>query len=147
LTIKEANAISGGLNSVIYFATLPHKLNDKAANVAYIGQKKVKNVLYEVIEVTFDKEGGGKDYDDEFYYWINNETNLIDYLAYNYQVGTGGVRFRSAYNKRNIAGITFQDYINYKAPLGTPLSELPSLYERDKLIELSRIETENITKI
>jgi len=115
--------------------------------VAYVGQEKVKNVLYEVIEVTFDKEGGGKDYDDEFYYWINRETYLIDYLAYNYQVGKGGVRFRSAYNKRNIAGITFQDYINYKAPVGTPISELPSLYESDKLIELSRIETENITKI
>ena len=71
----------------------------------------------------------------------------MDYLAYNYKVNGGGVRFRSSYNRRNVGGIIFQDYINYKAEVGTPLKDLPTLYENDKLKEVSRIDTENVKLI
>lgn len=147
LTEKETKNAKGAINSVIYFATLPHKLNDKAVNSKYIESTAIKGRNYDVIEVTFNKEGGGEDHDDEFYYWINKDTNKIDYLAYNYTVNKGGVRFRSAYNRSVVDGITFQDYVNYKAEVGTPLKDLPALYEAEKLKEISTIETESIINL
>lgn len=147
LSAKEYNKYKEALNSVIYFATLPHKLNDKAVQKKYMGTTIIKSVPYKVVEVTFGQEGGGKDFDDEFYYWINGTTNMIDYLAYSYATNGGGVRFRSAYNVREVEGIYFQDYINWKAAVGTPLEQLPSLYEEDKLKELSRILVEDIVHL
>ncbi len=143
---KKTSAI-GALNSVIYFATLPHKLNDAAVNVSYVEETTIKSQLYDVLKVTFNQDGGGEDFEDEYHYWIHQNTKKIDYLAYNYQVNDGGVRFRSAYNVRVVDGITFQDYINYKAEVGTPLKELPALYEQGSLKELSRIETQNIINL
>ncbi len=147
LTKDEQNRYSQGVNSVIYFATLPHKLKDKSVNKKYIGDTSIKGKKYQVVKVTFDKEGGGKDHDDQYHYWINTETHLIDYLAYNYTVNKGGVRFRSAYNTRNVDGVIFQDYINFKAPVGTPLIDLPKLFEANQLKQLSLIETENVIKM
>ncbi|MFT6167550.1 MAG: hypothetical protein ACJAV5_002197 [Vicingaceae bacterium] len=147
LNEKQKVSYSDNLNSVIYFATLPHKLKDNSVNKTYEGTTSIFNKTYEVIKVTFDQEGGGTDFDDEYYYWINAETNLMDYLAYNYQTNGGGVRFRAAYNPRKVGGIHFQDYINYKAEVGTPLGQLPKLHENDQLKEISRIETENIVEV
>lgn len=147
LTKKEYDSHYGSLNSVIYFATLPHKLYDPAVKKSYKGATTIKEKDYEVLEITFNEEGGGQDHDDEFYYWINKQTNQIDYLAYNYQVNNGGVRFRSAYNQRMVDGILFQDYVNYKAKVGTPLADLPRLFEKGELKKLSVIETENVAKL
>lgn len=147
LSEKEKNRYSGGLNSVIYFATLPYKLQDKAVKKSYQGTTTIKGKTYEILEIRFEQEGGGRDHDDVFHYWINQENFVIDYLAYNYQVSGGGVRFRSAYNSRNVGGIIFQDYVNYKAEVGTPLADLPKLFEQGKLKELSRIETENVKNL
>ncbi len=147
LNDRDKARYSESLNSVIYFATLPYKLNDKAVNKKYKGEIEIKNQNYYVVEITFKKEGGGKDFDDEFHYWVNTNTNTIDYLAYNYRVNKGGVRFRSAYNRRNVEGVIFQDYINFKAEVGTPLAKLPELYEKGELKELSRIETENVVSL
>lgn len=147
LSPKDNAKYTEALNSVIYFATLPHKLNDKAVHKTYIEHTTIKGIDYKAIEVTFDQKGGGTDHDDVFMYWINVKSKTIDYLAYKYETNDGGVRFRSSYNRRTIDGIIFQDYINYKAPIGTPLTELPSFLEKGKLEELSRIETENIVNL
>jgi len=147
LSDKKKNSYSNSLNSVIYFATLPHKLQDKAVKKKHLGSKTIKNKDYEVLEITFNQEGGGDDFEDTYYYWINKEDHLIDYLAYNYKVNRGGVRFRTAYNTRKIDGIIFQDYVNYKAEVGTPLSSLPDLWEENKLKELSKIITEQIKSL
>lgn len=145
LNDEEVKKYSEAINSVIYFATLPYKLNDASVNKKFIEERTIKNKKYDVIEVTFNPEGGGKDHEDEFYYWINKQTNKIDYIAYNYKVNEGGVRFREAFNTRVVDGITFQDYVNYEAPLGTPLKQLPVLFQEDKLKELSKILTEDVT--
>lgn len=145
LSDKDVAKYTGALNSVIYFATLPHKLGDAAVNKSYQGTIEVKGETYEVVKVLFDEEGGGNDHDDIFYYWINAETNNIDFLAYSYSVNGGGVRFRSYYNRSVVEGITFQDYINWGAPVGTPLAILPTLFEEGRLKEFSKIETEQIS--
>lgn len=147
LTEKQKSGYGNALNSVIYFATLPHKLQDKAVHKKYGGSNTIEGKQYEVVEVTFSEEGGGTDHDDTFHYWINKETNLIDFLAYDYHVNGGGVRFRTAYNTRRVGGIIFQDYVNYKAVVGTALADLPDLWVAGKLKELSRIETEDVQKL
>jgi len=147
LNPKAKQGAINSLNSVIYFATLPCKLSDPAVNISKGDPVTIKGIKYHVLNVHFDKEGGGVDHDDEFVYWIRQDNYKIDYLAYNYQVGKGGVRFRAAYNPRNVSGIIFQDYINYKADIGTALIDLPKLYENDKLKKLSEINTEKVSKI
>ncbi|MCL5130387.1 DUF6503 family protein [Algibacter sp. L4_22] len=147
LNEKQIKGATGGINSVIYFATLPHKLNDASVNKTYIGDITIKGKNYAVLGITFNQEGGGEDFDDQYRYWINTETKKIDYLAYNYSVNNGGVRFRAAYNKRVLDGITFQDYTNYEAEVGTPLDQLPELFEAGKLKELSKIKTEDIINL
>jgi hypothetical protein len=147
LSDKDIRRFSDGLNSVIYFASLPYKLSDKAVSKKYFDEVTIKGKKYHELEITFSEEDGGTDHDDVFHYWIAHDDYTIDYLAYSYQVNGGGVRFRSAFNPSVVAGIRFQDYINFKAPVGTPLENLPELYESGKLKELSRIITESITQL
>ncbi|NIJ44360.1 hypothetical protein FHR24_000799 [Wenyingzhuangia heitensis] len=147
LSPKKRNSYSAALNSVLYFSLLPYKLNDAAVHKTYIDTITIKNKKYHTVKVTFDENGGGEDHQDIFYYWINNQTNTVEYIAYKYEVNGGGIRFRSAYNTRNVDGILFQDYINYKAPFETKMTELPSLYETEQLKEVSRINITNITAI
>ncbi|WP_299440554.1 DUF6503 family protein [uncultured Aquimarina sp.] len=137
--------ISDGVNSVHYFANLPYGLNAPAVNKELVGEAKIKGASYYEVRVTFDQEGGGTDFDDEFMYWIHKENFTIDYLAYKYAVDGGGIRFREAYNSRVINGIRFVDYKNYKTDdLSTPLSKLDTMFEKEQLKLLSKIELENV---
>lgn len=138
---------SNRLNSVIYFALLPFRLNDPAVKKADMGTISIKGQNYHAIKVSFNEEKGGTDHDDVFYYWINQKTNIIDYMAYEFHVNGGGVRFRSAFNSRMVDGIRFQDYENYSADPGTPLQDLPGLYEAGSLKLLSKIELEQVKKL
>lgn len=147
LTAKEIASGTEGLNSVVYFATLPHKLTDAAVNLEHGGTVSINGSTYDALDVNFDKEGGGVDHDDNFRYWINQETHRIDYLAYDYLTNDGGVRFRSAFNPRVVDGVLFQDYINFKAPVGTALADLPGMLEKETLEELSIIATEDVVQL
>ncbi len=147
LQIEEewAQKYSRSVNSVLYFFQLPFGLNDPAVNKNFIGEIQLEGETYHLINVTFQQEGGGEDFEDQFLYWINQQTNLVDYIAYNYITDGGGVRLRKAINRRTIEGLVFQDYINFKPDdKSTPLDQLDDLYIEGKLIELSRIESENI---
>ena len=147
LSKKDITIYTEDVNSVVYFATLPYKLGDRAVNKTYHESTIIKGQEYDVIAVDFDQEGGGIDYEDKFMYWINSETKTIDYLAYSYETNVGGVRLRTAYNPRTIDGIRFQDYVNYKVEQGTPLAEIPGLFEKGELEELSRIITEDVVNL
>jgi len=147
LTEKEKEQYSEALNSVIYFVCLPLKLDDPAVNKKHKGITEINGESYAVLEVSFDEEGGGKDHSDVFYYWFNQKKYQLDFLAYNYAVNGGGVRFRSAFNSRMVNGMRFQDYVNYGAPVGTALKDLPNLFLAGELEELSEIITENVEKL
>ena len=144
LTTKESEAAAASLNSVIYFVCLPQKLKDPAVKLKQAGTTTINEQLYHVLHVSFREEGGGTDFEDEFLYWINKNTGMMDYFAYRYHVNGGGVRFRSAYNRRKVQEMIFQDYVNYEVPLETNLMDVPHLYEKGHLKELSRIENKNI---
>ncbi|MDO5972032.1 deoxyribose-phosphate aldolase [Flavivirga aquimarina] len=137
---------SSSVNSVHYFSVLPYGLNDAAVNKEYLGEIKIKNKSYHKIKITFNREGGGEDFEDEFIYWVETKTFKVDYLAYSYAEDDGmGLRFREAYNERYIKGIRFVDYINFK-PLDKKanLLSLDSLHVTNGLKELSRINLEQI---
>ncbi|MEM7548980.1 MAG: DUF6503 family protein [Bacteroidota bacterium] len=145
LSIKYEDAFRQSVNSVIYFTSLPFGLSDDAVNAEYIGEIMIKDNNYHKIKVTFNQEGGGDDFQDSFFYWINSDNFMVDYVAYQYHVNGGGIRFREAINRQNIKGITFQDYVNYEVKQGRDaLLESDVAFENGQLKELSRIINENI---
>src|SRR5690606_10925529 len=106
---------------------------------------ELEGQIYDIIKVTFDEEGGGDDFEDEFLYWVNKENNQMDYLAYSYHTEGGGVRFRKAVNSRMVNGIRIQDYENYMpADKSTPLEEMEALFKSGQLKLLSEIIMENV---
>jgi hypothetical protein len=132
------------VNSVIYFALLPDALNDPAVIKEYLGKKEMDGKTYDKIKVTFKQEGGGAHYEDEFVYWFEENTGDLDYMAYLYFTDGGGMRFRKAYNAREVNGIRFSDYINYEASDTVSLVHMDDAFNQGALKELSLIELENI---
>jgi hypothetical protein len=106
---KDIAKYTNAVNSVAYFVLLPYKLQDKAVNLEYLGETSLENKKYDKIKVWFNKEGGGKDFEDIYCYWFNQETHLLDYIAY----ANGGLRFRRVKNRQRVGGIVFQDYENF----------------------------------
>ncbi|WP_224482965.1 DUF6503 family protein [Robertkochia aurantiaca] len=140
-----AGKYRNSVNSVHYFAYLPKGLNDPAVNKEYLGEVVIEGEPYHKLKVTFDQQGGGEDFEDVFLYWINKKSYKVDYLAYEYHTNGGGMRFREVYNRRNIGGIDFVDYRNFKpASKEASLMELDSLFEEDALELLSLIELKNV---
>ncbi len=148
LSEEDAAKYSGSVVSVNYFALLPYKLEDEAVLSENMEETGIEGKEYYTLKVYFQAENGGEDHEDIYYYWINKETNFVDYLAYSFPTDDGlGIRFRSAYNSRTIGKIRFQDYVNFKAPNGTPLEQLPEMLEKNELEKLSVIELKNIKRL
>lgn len=136
---------ANSVNSVLYFIQLPFGLNDPAVNKKYLGEETVSGEPYYKIEITFDQQGGGKDFEDVFVYWFHKNTNFLDYFAYYYNTDETGIRFRKALNRQKVGGITFQDYINYEPVDSTAtVYQHAELFEKGQLKELSRIENKNL---
>ncbi len=147
ITVPDSMATrySSSVNSVHYFAHLPYGLMDKAVNKKLIGEVQIEGEPYYEVKVTFKQEGGGADHHDEFMYWIHKNNYTIDYLAYKFHVNYGGIRFRKAFNQREIEGLRFSDYQNYTTQdFNTDLKDLDEMFEAGKLELLSTIETEDI---
>lgn len=145
LTAKEKETLKGGVNSIIYFAFLPYRLQDQAVVKEYIDQVNIKGKIYEKIKVSFQEEGGGTDHSDVYYYYFDTDDYSLDYLAYDFHVNDGGIRFRSGYNERTVQGITVRDYINYMVdPDSVDYSLIEQYFNDDQLNELSRIELKNV---
>ncbi len=144
VTDSMATVYGNSVNSVHYFALLPYGLNDPAVRKELLGKRRIKGRDYYKIKVTFDQQGGGNDYEDVYLYWIDQETHTPTYLAYEFHVNGGGIRFREAYNERYINGIRFVDYHNYKPRVKTLITKIDSLYEEGALELLSEIKLEKI---
>lgn len=144
---STATKYSNSINSVHYFAHLPYGLNSEAVIKELVGEAEIKNKKYYEIKVTFKQDGGGTDHDDIYMYWISQDHFTVDYFAYKFYTGKGGIRFREAYNPRTVGGIRFADYKNYKVEPweSVDLKSLDELFEDGKLEFLSDIKTENIS--
>lgn len=141
-----AKKYEASVNSVHYFSVLPYGLNDEAVNKKLLKTERIKGKDYHKIKVTFNQDGGGEDYEDDFVYWIDIKLYKVDYLAYSYNEDDGlGMRFREAYNERYINGLRFVDYNNYKSEDKTiALENLGKAFEANQLKLLSKIELENV---
>lgn len=139
---REAETV---LNSVVYFALLPYNLADPAVRPRALGPDTVRGQPYERVEVTFLQEGGGRDWQDRFVYWIHAERGTMDYLAYAFHTGEGGTRFREAVDVRTVGGVRFADYLNYVADPDTfRLEAYPRLLEAGRLLLVSEVRLEDV---
>lgn len=139
-----ATKYRNSVNSVLYFALIPKSLNDDAVIKEYLGTSQINDVTYHEIKVTFEQQGGGQDYSDVFVYWINANTNKIDYFGYSYETDGGGIRFRKAKNERYVEGIRFVDYDNYSPKKDIEVHELDEAFQRGDMKLVSEIVLENI---
>ncbi|WP_228527691.1 DUF6503 family protein [Pararhodonellum marinum] len=145
VTAEREKAFSNSVNSVAYFAYVPYGLNDKAVRKTQLPDSNLNGNTYHLIHVTFLEEGGGEDFEDEFLYWIDQESFQIKFMAYSYITDGGGVRFRKAVKEHWVDGILFLDYENYMpTDPKTKLDEMQALYEEGALEMLSEIRLENI---
>ncbi len=147
VTLPEdrVRAFTNSVNSVAYFTFLPYGLNDAAVYKSLLAETEIEGKKYHSLKVTFSENGGGEDFDDIFIYWINQQTNLVDYMAYSYHTDGGGVRFRKAIRKHEVEGLIIQDYENYKPEnKNTPVEEMEKLFKEGKLELLSEITLENV---
>jgi len=145
LSDSIANVYSNSLNSVLYFFQLPKPLQDSAVIADVLDSIQIKGKSYWTLKIIFIQKSGGDDFQDEYRYWINKKTFLVDYLAYNYITDGGGTRFRKAINQRKQKKYLFQDYENFKPEMKFELlDELPRLYQKGSLKEISLIENRNI---
>lgn len=144
---KSRNFSQSDTKSVFHFALLPYNINDKLAHKELMCTSKIKGEDYYKVEVTFDKNGGGADFEDVYVYWVHKENYTIDYLAYSFYINGGGVRFREAYNQREVNGVRFQDYINYTIDEDYPAQELDYAFQTGLLREISRIDLDDIEVI
>ena len=144
---KKTNAYSNSVNSVVYFAFLPYRLNDPAVRKEYVGTAKIRDRNYHKIKVTFNEDRGGEDFQDVFYYWFHETQYTMDYMAYEYFTDGGGLRFRVATNVREVAGVIVQDYINYepKKDAIVTIDKIDESFNRNELEILSEIRLEDIS--
>lgn len=146
LSREEKNIIDTQVNSVVYFSLLPQPLNDRAVIKKYLGEVRIKAKDYHKIEVTFRQEGGGRDYQDRYIYWVNTETYEMEYFAYFYHVNDGGHRFRKAINTRRIGGILFSDHINYTSDeIEKNVEDYDQVLKEGNLNKVSDVILENVT--
>ncbi len=149
LSEEELSDLMTPLNSVPYFALLPFNLQDPAVQASYLGQGTIRGEPYDKIEVTFREEGGGRDFEDRYVYWFHRDRHTMDYLAYTFQAGDGGTRFREAFNVRTISGVRFADYHNYVSDSLSspedPIERFDALFEKNAVSLLSEVLTENVT--
>ena len=131
------------LEGETYIFSIPHVFKQNATIVSkmedvYIDQKKYYSlhITFKVIE---------DDPEDEFYLYIDQETFLVDYYAYKFDL-TGNRRlFKKAINRKNIEGIAFTDYWAFSSPVdSTALKDLYKLYNIKSLQGLAKIEYQNI---
>ena len=81
LTDEQRASLNTAVNSVSYFALLPHALTDPAVQSERLGVDTIRGVPYHRVEVTFQQQGGGPDWEDRFVYWFQTETMEMNFLS------------------------------------------------------------------
>ncbi|GMQ80692.1 MAG: hypothetical protein BMS9Abin05_0120 [Rhodothermia bacterium] len=134
------------VNSVSYFVLLPLPLNDPAVVKTLLGEVEILGEPYYKIDITFQQEGGGRDYQDRFLYWFHRNRFTMDYMAYYFYTDEEGSRFRQATNIRDIGGVRIQDYHNFKFDSLTieTIDQYDELFSQGKLELVSDVNLDNV---
>ena len=144
LAEREFLIAEEAVNSVVYFFLLPYPLTDPAVQARLVGADTLRGSSYDRVEVTFEQEGGGRDYQDVFLYWFHRDDATMDFFAYSYEDSGGGARFRQALNPRVVDGVRVVDHLNFEADPTRPLDGLGQLWAADSLALLSEIVHEGV---
>lgn len=139
---QERARVETGVHSVVYFGFLPFRLQDPAVRLRDLGRSEVEGRGYRKVEVTFQQEGGGPDWEDRFVYWFDEGEGTLDYLAYRYHRDGGGTRFRRAVNRRWVDGVIVQDYQNFR-----PLQPVDDIAEFDRLLQARELELVSMVEL
>ena len=146
----ERGSLETALNSVVYFATLPAALSDPAVQARALGPDSVAGEPYDKLEVTFAQEGGGRDWEDRYLYWVHPQRGTLDYLAYSYALAPGadgpndtGHRFRRVIGTSEAGPFRVQDYANLTADSLASLDDYPRAFDEGRTFEVSEVRTEN----
>lgn len=148
----DERSLETAVNSVVYFAFLPYRLEDPAVIPRHLGERELEGASYDLVEVTFHQEGGGRDHDDRFLYWFHSVDRTLDFLAYYYHTGESGSRFRKAIHRRTVDGMVVQDYENYSGEMqgeGSGMQALDryeGLYREGALHLVSEVILEGVAK-
>lgn len=138
-------ALESTVNSVVYFALLPFRLLDPAAQHRELGELEIDGEPYRVVEVTFQEADGGRDWEDRFVYWFHRDDHTLDFMAYRFHTGEGGTRFRRAVNRRLVGGLLLQDWENLTAdPAIEDIARYPEWLGSPELRLVSMIELEEV---
>ena len=145
MTEREWSIWTEQVNANVYFTFLPYKLNDPPVIKKLLEPVTIEGEPYNTVEVTFEQEGGGRDWEDRFLFWFHQVDGTMDYFSYFYTL-RGTSRFRKLINEREIGGIVFADHLNYNADtLAYDLELAPEWFEAGKLQLASEVILENIT--
>ena len=133
------------VNSVVYFGFLPFKLDDPPVRAEDLGSTMLAGQPYRKIQVTFQREGGGPDWEDRFIYWFHETDHTLDYLAYREAADVETTRFRQAINRRQVGGVLVQDYENYSGdPNVGDIATYDELFEAGDLRLISMVEFDGL---
>ena len=141
---EDREEVELAVNSVVYFAFLPFRLDEPAAQVRFLESRRIRGEPYDAVEVTFREEGGGPDWEDRFVHWFHREEGTLDYVAYRYHRNGGGTRFREAVNRRQVGGLLVQDYVNSHVEGIEDIADYPDSLEVGALEHVSDVELEDV---
>ncbi len=142
---RQRARLETAVNSVVYFGFLPFRLDDPPVRHRDLGTAELDGESYRKIEVTFEQEGGGSDWEDRFIYWFHAEDHTLDYLAYREAADVETTRFRRAVNRREVGGLVVQDYENYTGdPDVGDVAEYDRLFEAGDLRLVSMVEFDDL---
>ena len=147
----ERLAAAESVGSVVYFVRLPAPLTDPAVRVRSLGRDSVGGAPYDALEVTFAQEGGGRDWQDRYVYWLHPARRTVDFLAYSYRTSPGdtaraatGHRFRRVVGVQTVGGVRIQDYENLSADSLARLDDYPDALDAGRTFVVSTVRTENV---
>jgi len=147
----ERMAAAEAVGSVVYFVRLPAPLTDPAVRVRALGRDTVAGAPYDALEVTFAQEGGGRDWQDRYVYWLHPERRTVDFLAYSYRETPGdtaraatGHRFRRVVGVQTVGGLRVQDYENLSADSLARLDDYPDALAAGRTFRVSEVRTESV---
>ena len=149
ITAEDERSLISNVNATTYLALVPYFLDAPAVRNQYIRRDTVRGEAYHLIEVTFQQQGGGRDWQDRYLYWFSTDDAAMEYFAYGYGLAPGeepGSRFREAFNVRRRGGIRFADYRNYSSDtLGVDnMARYGDLLEAGELRLVSTVELDSI---
>lgn len=151
LDAAEAGRVGESINSVVYFATLPAKLTDPAVRARLLAPDRVSGEDYDRIEVTFAQDGGGKDHQDRYVYWLRSDGE-IGYFAYSYAETPGdtaraatGTRFRVPIRSQRVAGVLVQDWRNLSADSLDQIERFGDAFDERRTFEVSEVILDDVS--